>query len=282
MDNPTNIVKYVFSAVGSVCLILFIVLSITTIQFIARATTATGTVVSYETTRGESGTMYKPVVQFKTVDGKTISFTSKVGSSSRSYDYHQEVKVLYDPESPGNASIKSFLGLWFLPMILGILGCVSSAIGFGIILHGKKNRLGAFLKSIFGPSVKAYGEWAMVSEQGLIDVWYSPDKKHTNTEDEFLFEVARFGGNAMREMGLDKECKQINIWIEGRIPAVEDSSKRKWKGVKLVLDKSNRKLPAIGDLSNLASNDRAKYFSLCSLQYVSKHEFPNWPKDDEA
>ncbi len=68
---------------------------------------------------------YYPVVQFVASDGKRRSVQMSEGSSSPSYEAGDEVVVLYEPEHPLDARIKSLAssaGMWILPAITGILG----------------------------------------------------------------------------------------------------------------------------------------------------------------
>ncbi len=124
------------------------------------------------------------------------------------------------------------------------------------------------------------GRSALLKNEGIADCLYAPTRKHTKTEAQFLTEVARFGGDAMDKIGQDEEINQINIWVERKIPWKKGSRKRIWKGVKLVLDKSNWRGPVIGDLSSLAYHDQEQYLRLCSLQHIDKNEFPKWPKHE--
>lgn len=69
--------------------------------------------------------LYYPVVQFVASDGKRRSVQMSEGSSSPSYEVGEDVVVLYEPERPLDARIKSFAssaGMWILPTITGILG----------------------------------------------------------------------------------------------------------------------------------------------------------------
>lgn len=119
---------------------------------------------------------------------------------------------------------------------------------------------------------------AIIKAKGIANVLYSPAKKHTNTEEQFLREVARFGARNMDKIGRSEKIRQINIWTEGHVPSEGGSRHRIWKGVRLTLDKGNWRGPMIGDLSNLAALDQWQYFKHCSFNYVSRSEFPKWPK----
>jgi hypothetical protein len=68
---------------------------------------------------------YYPVVEYVSFDGKRHRVQMNEGSSSPSYEIGDEVVVLYQPERPLNARLKSFGSsalMWILPGITGILG----------------------------------------------------------------------------------------------------------------------------------------------------------------
>ena len=68
---------------------------------------------------------YYPVVEYVSADGRRHSVQMSEGSSSPSHEVGDEVTVLYDPEHPLDARVKSFGSsalMWVLPGITGILG----------------------------------------------------------------------------------------------------------------------------------------------------------------
>lgn len=68
---------------------------------------------------------YYPVVEFVSVDGRRHSVQMTEGSSAPSQEVGDEVTVLYAPDHPLDARIKSFGSsalMWVLPGITGILG----------------------------------------------------------------------------------------------------------------------------------------------------------------
>ena len=68
---------------------------------------------------------YFPVVEFTASDGKHRSVQLSEGSFPPAYEVGNEVTILYEPDHPLNARIKSFAssaGMWILPTITGILG----------------------------------------------------------------------------------------------------------------------------------------------------------------
>ena len=161
-----------------------------------------------------------------------------------------------------------------LPIILGLIGLY--VIIIPILFLRNVARGTAKTQRII--SVVRSGKHAITKAKGIADVLYSPAKRHTNTEEQFLKEVARFGAHNMDKIGRSEKVTQINIWAEGNVPSEDGSRNRIWKGIKLTLDKGNWGGPMIGDLSNLAALDQWQYFKNCSFHYVSKSEFPKWPK----
>jgi hypothetical protein len=68
---------------------------------------------------------YFPVVEYVSADGRPHTVHLTEGSSVPSHEVGDEVTVLYDPDHPLDARIKSFGSyalMWILPGITGILG----------------------------------------------------------------------------------------------------------------------------------------------------------------
>ena len=71
------------------------------------------------------GEAYYPVVEFVALDGKRRTVQLNEGSFPAAYEVGDEVTILYEPDHPLDARIKSFAssaGMWILPGITGILG----------------------------------------------------------------------------------------------------------------------------------------------------------------
>jgi hypothetical protein len=68
---------------------------------------------------------YYPVVEFVASDGRRRNIQMSEGSYPASYEAGDDVIVLYEPDHPIDARIKSMsstVGMWILPGITGILG----------------------------------------------------------------------------------------------------------------------------------------------------------------
>lgn len=85
-----------------------------------------GTVVdhiagSFQSAQGRSETVYHPVIEFTTLQGRQVTFKSGLGTGRKQPVGHA-VKVLYDPQTPEEAMVYAFGPLYFVPIVAGILG----------------------------------------------------------------------------------------------------------------------------------------------------------------
>jgi hypothetical protein len=137
------LIPFLLSAVGAVFLVLGIRNFVRTRRFVSRASPATGTVTDVKTRTSTShsseGTRLRryryPVVRFQARDGRTVEFESETGTSSFSQGPGEQVTVLYDPLKPQDARIKTFMMLWFAPLIFSVLGLFMLLFGamFGLV-----------------------------------------------------------------------------------------------------------------------------------------------------
>jgi hypothetical protein len=130
--NVENIILRVFTGVAALMLLITAVASFFNIQKISREKSTDGVVVDMIQKReyiNEQDRVYDdyyfPVVQFRAADGKTRRVQMSEGSNIPEYEKGDEVTILYDPEHPLDARIKSLgssMLMWILPGITGILG----------------------------------------------------------------------------------------------------------------------------------------------------------------
>jgi len=134
-----NIILWIFSGVAVLMLLIAGISSFLNLQKISKEESADGMVVDVVKHRqyiDEQDDVYDdyyfPVVRFTASDGKTRELEMSEGSSSQEYEAGNEVTVLYDPEHPLDARIKSVGSsglMWILPGITGILGiCFGGAV----------------------------------------------------------------------------------------------------------------------------------------------------------
>lgn len=123
----------IFGGIGAILLLIALFFGISTQLFISQAEVANGTVISAaspNTTRRTVAT-----ISFTAANGQQVEFNSQVSSSPPEFTAGQRVLVYYDPANPaGSARPNSFLSLWFLPMLFGILGLVFFGVGTGFFM----------------------------------------------------------------------------------------------------------------------------------------------------
>jgi hypothetical protein len=130
--NAEKLILGIFSGVAVVMLLIALISSASAILKMSREEKASGRVVEIIQRREYVNQQdrvvqdyYFPVVEFVSADGRRHSVQMTEGSSAPSHEVGDEVTVLYAPDHPLDARIKS-LGssalMWILPGITGILG----------------------------------------------------------------------------------------------------------------------------------------------------------------
>ena len=74
---------------------------------------------------------YYPVLRFTTAQGRKSIFTDGEGSFPTVYEVGEVVEVLYDPNDPADATIKSWLSIWFGPLWVTTIGLLP-LLGIGV------------------------------------------------------------------------------------------------------------------------------------------------------
>ena len=130
--SAEKIILGVFTGVAVLMLLIAFVSSASAVLKMSREESAPGRVVEIIERReyvNEQDRVveeyYYPVVEYISRDGRFHSVQMTEGSSPPSHEVGDEVTVLYNPERPLEARIKSFGSsalMWILPGITGILG----------------------------------------------------------------------------------------------------------------------------------------------------------------
>lgn len=130
--NPEKIILGVFTGVAILMLLIAFVSSASAVLKMNQEESAQGHVVEMIQRReyvNEQDRIvqdyYYPVVEYVSADGRRHTVHMTEGSSAPSHEVGDEVTVLYNPEHPLEARIKSFGSsalMWILPGITGILG----------------------------------------------------------------------------------------------------------------------------------------------------------------
>jgi hypothetical protein len=139
--DVVKLVGITFSVAGVLLLAAGTYVAQSTHSFLDRAQSAPGRVVELARSDSSTDTTYSPVVEYEGPGGRTIQFKGNLASSPVSYTVGERVTVLYDPAMPEAAKIDSFLDKWFLPVLLGGMGLVFTAIGQALLwVHFHRRR----------------------------------------------------------------------------------------------------------------------------------------------
>jgi hypothetical protein len=78
---------------------------------------------------------YSPKIEFTTDSGTQLTFIASVASQRKSYRIDDKVKVLYSPDDPEKADLKSFSNLWLFPVFLGMFALVFLGGGLFVFIN---------------------------------------------------------------------------------------------------------------------------------------------------
>ena len=121
-----RIILSVFLAVTVLMLAISALSAINTGRALSKEKNAPGHIVDLVARRDQTGKeFYYPVVEFYLPDESLKIIELAEGSWPPAYEKGQSVTILYDPEQPLNARIKSASSavlMWTVPIIMGVLG----------------------------------------------------------------------------------------------------------------------------------------------------------------
>jgi hypothetical protein len=133
----------IFFAIGLAMLAVALVVGGLAVSFRMGAERVTGTVIENELRHYSDGNSYCPIVQFNTRLGQSYTHRSDVCSWPPSFDVGQQVTIYYDPASPNNSQLDSFMGVWFIPALFTFMGAIFGGVGYFILFP---NMLGQIFK----------------------------------------------------------------------------------------------------------------------------------------
>ncbi len=130
--NLTGIKSLVLLLGGFVMIGVGIYFTASHVEFFRSAEQTTGVVIEILSKRTAKGTnLYHPIVRYQPLElEEPIQFTAKPGLWSWLYKVGEEVTVVYHPNKPHEAKIKSFWMLWFLPLITMLFGLMCLLAGW--------------------------------------------------------------------------------------------------------------------------------------------------------
>ena len=134
----------VLYAVGPVLLLIAIVSSIPTAEFVLASTATDGKIVELEPIYSKRYRyVYEPVFRFTANDGQTHMLRSYSNTSFVPFKPGDRIRVLYITDHPETARIDSFAQLWMPQFVLGVLGAMFSAISVRIQIRRRAIRRAA-------------------------------------------------------------------------------------------------------------------------------------------
>lgn len=147
MKNPgsSKMIVYIFGGIGSLFLFLGIYFFVNAYRFTHSSETKE-TVGKVEDLVVVGKGTYAPVVTFTKADGTELRFTSNSSSNPPAYDVGESVTVLYKGY---DYRIKSFSGLYLLPIVFSGFGVLFTSIGLSIpFFRWRRKKKIALLKSV--------------------------------------------------------------------------------------------------------------------------------------
>lgn len=94
----------------------------------------TGHVVGYDESDRSVRRCYRPRVEFKARDGRTVTFAASTGSSHRSHRVGANVSILVDPANPESADLRSLSTLWLPAFFFSLFGLTFFSLGASAML----------------------------------------------------------------------------------------------------------------------------------------------------
>ena len=148
MSRALNWIGGIFFAFGMVFAGIGAWTYISDLDLVENGARAQGTVVGMDRRYdSDSGSTYRPIVEYRDEGGTQHRFVSSVGSSPPAFDRGEQVEVIYDPWSPEDAIIDSFTTRYLLPLAFGGFGLVFGGIGGGMLFWViRRKRIVARLK----------------------------------------------------------------------------------------------------------------------------------------
>lgn len=219
--TPSNVLeplKYVFTSVGLIALIIAAMTFYHTQRFLHNAVRADGIVTDINLSRSKNSNMIRPSVQFMAGNGELTAFTARFSSSSPRYSIGDVVDVLYEESMPKAAKIDSFVSLWAITLIVAAVGLMFFLAGLVITVI-----LGAMRRKI--KWLEQYGVNVIAEFQGVErNRWMKINARHpyqilAQWQSPFTLKYYVFRSENLNFDPSDHlSSKQLNVLIDQRNP----------------------------------------------------------------
>lgn len=200
-------------------------------HWVRGASSAQGRVLGFAKTLNEEGKdFYYPLIAFKTAEGRTIEFRSKIGRERPMYQVNDPVEVLYEPRRPNEAVIRSFGSLWLFPGILTALGLgfagISTAVSLILLRESARSQAAQERQAETDARLRASGrKLTLRVDQVILDTQSSRDGLHPyrifcrwrdpETDQAYVFESEAIWFNPQ-----DSMPEMIDVYIDPEEPEV--------------------------------------------------------------
>lgn len=108
-----------------ITLIFFVIAGyffISQLLFKRKSHLAMGKVIALVPSYGRHGLVFRPIIEFLTLEGKKLQTTTKTATNPCFYKVDQEVQIYYDPNNPASTLVKSFFDQWGMVLIFIMIG----------------------------------------------------------------------------------------------------------------------------------------------------------------
>ncbi len=97
--------------------------------------------VERESGSGKRGSVtYSTRFTFTACDGRTYTVTSGTGSNPPAYELGEALAVLYPEADPAEAVENTFMGLYFVPLMLALMGLVDVLVALTMLWHARRQQ----------------------------------------------------------------------------------------------------------------------------------------------
>jgi hypothetical protein len=117
-----KLIGSVFIAIGFLIMIAGVIWLLNTAHFVSKAAVTRAKILDLEQSRRKGGTLFYPVFRFADAGGILHTQRSAFASSDYPFEVGELVPVLYDPQIPRRAKIKTFKTLWLGPVFITAYG----------------------------------------------------------------------------------------------------------------------------------------------------------------
>jgi hypothetical protein len=128
------------SIVGPILMGFGILWTVQTLVFLHHATQTEGSIVALTPYKGADNSIESAAIyQFYSSNGTRHTRQSSLRSNPPDFAVGDQVGILYRLDNPEDARIDTFMQLWFVPLIVGVVGTLASLSGVSLWARYRRN-----------------------------------------------------------------------------------------------------------------------------------------------